>query len=212
MAYDTSYYDKQIKKYNTYADTVAQQQIGDAQKNAQSQLRQAYVQRMQNQQALEQNLAQAGIRGGMTESANLRLANMYGAQRGQINSDLSNSIQSINRSAEENKFNNQMSTESARQQYIENRGAEDRANAREDKIRKQEWAREDKQIAYERQQAKEQQAYERNTANYTAKYSKYFSEKDLKKALAKAKTPLERQIINARIGYVKSVKKGSKWT
>ena len=50
MAYDTSYYDDQIKKYNTYADTVAKQQIGDAQKNAQSQLRQAYVQRMQNQQ------------------------------------------------------------------------------------------------------------------------------------------------------------------
>ena len=190
MAYDTSYYDNQIKKYNEYADTVAKQQIGDAQKNAQSQLRQAYIQRMQNQQALNQNLAQAGIRGGMTETSNLRLANMYGTQRGQINSDLANSIQSINRSADENKFNNMMSTESARQQYVENRQAEDRANAREDA-----------QINYERQ-----------AAYFAAKYSKYFSESDLKKALKNAKTPLERQYINARLGYVKSVKKGSKWT
>lgn len=189
MAYDTSYYDDQIKKYNTYADTVAQQQIGDAQKNAQAQLRQAYVQRMQNQQALNQNLAQAGIRGGMTETSNLKLANMYGTQRGQINSDLANSITQINRSSEENKFNNQQSTESAKRQYIENRQAEDRANAREDAM-----------INYDRQ-----------TAQYTAQYSKYFSEKELEKALKNAKTPLERQIINARIGYVKSVKKGGRW-
>lgn len=189
MAYNTSYYDDQIKKYNTYADTVAQQQIGDAQKNAQAQLRQAYVQRMQNQQALTQNLAQAGIRGGMTETSNLKLANMYGQQRGQINSDLANSITQINRSSEENKFNNQQTTESAKRQYIENREAEDRANKRED----------------------EQINYDRLTANYTAQYSKYFSVKDLNKALKKAKTPLERQIINARIGYVQSVKKGGKW-
>ena len=189
MAYNTSYYDDQIKKYNTYADTVAQQQIGDAQKNAQAQLRQAYVQRMQNQQALTQNLAQAGIRGGMTETSNLKLANIYGQQRGQINSDLANSITQINRSSEENKFNNQQTTESAKRQYIENREAEDRANKRED----------------------EQINYDRLTANYTAQYSKYFSVKDLNKALKKAKTPLERQIINARIGYVQSVKKGGKW-
>ena len=197
MAYDTSYYDNQIKKYNEYADQRAAQQVSEAQKNAQSQLRQAYVQRMQNQQTLNKNLAQAGIRGGATETSNLRLANMYGTQRGQINSDLANTVLGINNTAEENKFNNMMNTESARRQYIENREAEDRANKREDAA-----------IAREL----EQQKYERDSAYYTAKYSKYFSEKELKKALASAKTPLEKQFINARLGYVKSVKKGSKWT
>ena len=197
MAYDTSYYENQIKKYNEYADNKAAQQVSEAQKNAQSQLRQAYIQRMQNQQALNQNLAQAGIRGGATETSNLRVANQYGAQRAQINSDLANTVLGINNTAEENKFNNMMNTESARRQYIENREAEDRANAREDAAIKREL---------------EQQKYERDSAYYTAKYSKYFSEKELKKALKAAKTPLEKQFINARLGYVKSVKKGSKWT
>lgn len=199
MAYN--YYDKQIKDYNAYADKVASQQIADAKKASTTQLRQAYINKLQSQRSLNNNLALAGIRGGATETSNLRLANNYGAQVSQINSDLANSIQSINQSTEENKFNNMMQTESARQQYNENLAAEQRANAREDK-----------QIAYERKQQKEQQKYDRLTANYTAKYSKYFSEKELKKALKNAKTPLERQVINARIGYVKSVKKGSKWT
>lgn len=200
MAYDTSYYDEEIKRYNQFADQQAAQQIEQAQKAAQGQLRQAYAQRMQNQKSLNQNLAMSGIRGGATETSNLNLMNQYGQQRSQINSDLANSVLGINTATAENKFNNMMQTESARREYIENREAEDRANAREDK-----------QIAYERKQLEEQQKEEKLTANYTAKYSKYFSEKKLKAALKKAKTPLEKRIINARIGYVKSVKKGGKW-
>lgn len=189
MAYDTSYYDDQIKKYNEYADKVAGQQIADAQKNQQAALKQAYIQRVQNQNKMNQNLAMSGIRGGMTETANLNLANQYGLARQAANTDYTNSLNSINQSTEENKFNNMLNTESARRQYIENREAEDRANARED----------------------EQINYERKTANYTAKYSKYFSEKKLQEALKKAKDPLEIQIINNRLGYVKAVNKGSKW-
>lgn len=189
MAYDTSYYDDQIKKYNEYADKVAGQNIAEAQKTQQSALRQAYINRLQSQNKLNQNLAMSGIRGGMTETANLNLANQYGQARQAANANYTNSVNSINQSTEENKFNNMMNTESARRQYLENREAEDRANARED----------------------EQINYERRTANYTAQYSKYFSEKELKKALAKATDPLEIQIINARLGYVKSVKKGGKW-
>lgn len=189
MAYNTSYYDDQIKKYNQYADTVAGQQIADAQKNQQTALKNAYIQRVQNQNRLNQNLAMSGIRGGMTETANLNLANQYGQARQAANSDYANQVTQINRSADENKFNNMLNTESARRQYIENREAEDRANAREDKMID----------------------YERRTANYTAKYSKYFSEDELKKALKKAKDPLEIQVINNRLGYVKAVKKGGKW-
>ena len=189
MAYDTSYYDDQIKKYNEYADKVAGQQIAEAQKNQQSALKQAYISRMQNQQRLNQNLAMSGIRGGMTETSNLNLANQYGQARNAANADYANSVNSINQQTEENKFNNMLNTESARRQYIENREAEDRANARED----------------------EQIQYERDTARYTAKYSKYFSVKKLKAARKKAKTALEKSIIDARIGYIRSVKKGDKW-
>ena len=175
MAYDTS-----------YADQRAQQQIGEAQKTQQSALKQAYINRLQNQQKLNQNLAMSGIRGGMTETANLNLANQYGQARAAANADYSNSVLGINNATEENKFNNMMQTESARRQYVENREAEDRANAREDQMI----------------------AYERRTANLTAQYSKYYSVDKLQERLKKTTDPLERQIINSRIGYLRSVAKG----
>ena len=198
---NTSYYNKQIKNYNAYADNMAKQQIATAKANQQAALKQAYVNRMQNQTALNNSLAVAGIRGGATETAGLNLANQYGQAVIAANSDYANAVNAINQTTAENKFNNQMQTESAKRQYIENRQAEARANKREDK-----------QIKYERKTAEEQKKYERKTADYTAKYSKYFSVDKLKKARKKAKTSLEKQIIDARIGYVKSVEKGDKWT
>lgn len=186
MAYDTSQYDELIKKYNTNADSNANRQIAQAKSSANDQLRQAYISNIQNQRQLKQNLAQSGIRGGMTESAQLNLQNQYGTQRGAVNSNLANQVTEINNTNLNNKNAYALETDSARRQYVENREAEDRANAREDSM-----------INYERQ-----------TANLTAKYSQYYSLDKLKTALKSAKTPLEQQIINARIGYITQHKKG----
>ena len=184
--YDTSAYDELIKKYNANVNADVAQQTNTAQANATNQLRQAYINNIQNQKQVAQNLATAGIRGGATESANVKLATAYGNNRASINSDLAGQLSSINQTAMQNKNAYALETDSARRQYIENRQAEDRANARED----------------------EQIKYQRNTDKFTAKYSKYYSEKELKKALKKAKTSLEKQIINARLGYIKSHSKG----
>lgn len=179
--------------YNQNVDSNANQQIAQAQSSAGDQLRQAYVNNIQNQRQVQNNLAKAGIRGGMTETANMNLANAYGNQRGQINSDMMNSINQINQTALQNKQQYALETDSAMREAFENREAEDRANAREDK-----------QIAKEDKLVKRQQ----NTEKFTAKYSKYYSVDKLKKLRKKAKTSLEKQIIDARIGFIRSHKKG----
>lgn len=184
--YDTSAYEKLKKDYNKIVDTDVNNQVASAQSNAQSQLRQAYVNNIQNQRQVAQNMAMAGIRGGATESANVKLATAYGNQRASINSDLTNTINSINQTAMQNKNQYALETDSAKRQYIENRQAETRANKREDK----------------------QINYQRKTENYTAKYSKYYDVDKLKKLLKKASSKLEKQIINARIGFIRSQKHG----
>ena len=185
-AYNTERYDDLIKRYNKQVDADTAQQIRTARSDADSKLRQAYVQNVQNQRALNHNLAQRGIRGGATQSAQLNLMNQYGANRNAINSDLSNTINAANQNAQSNKNAYALETESARSQYLENREAEDRANAREDA-----------QINYDRQ-----------TQMLTAQYSTMYDKKKLQKALESATSDLERQIINARLGYLMAHKKG----
>ena len=99
---NTSYYDNAIKTYTQQANTDRANQIGDAQKTQQANLRQAYVNRLQNERTLQNNLAQSGIRGGATETANLRLANTYGQARAAANADYANSVNSINRAIDQN--------------------------------------------------------------------------------------------------------------
>ena len=171
--------------YNASVDQDKNQQIIDATKSAQSQLRQAYVNRMQDQRTLANNLAMAGIRGGATETANMRLANQYANTRSGINNQLATSVNDINRTANQNKLAYQQDIDTKRQQYIENRQSEARQAAREDS------------------QLKRTQEIER----YTAWASKFFSEKKLRKQLKQARkagNTLKAQIINARIGYLNS--------
>lgn len=183
--YDTSAYDELKKRYNEQVDADTARQVSSAKSSAKEQLRQAYISNIQNQRQVAQNMAMAGIRGGATESANVKLATAYGNQRSAIGSDLAGSLSNINNTAMQNKNAYALETDSARRQYIENREAEDRANKREDS----------------------QIAYQRKTENYTAKYSKYYDEKKLKTLRKKAKTALEKQIIDARIGYLRQHKK-----
>lgn len=122
---DTSFYNNAINNYKAQAEQQRATQIGEAQKTQQSALKQAYITRAQNQQKLNENLARAGIRGGMTESANLNLANQYGQARAAANSDYSNSVNQINQATDRNIFDYQSDMESRAEEYRQNQ-----ANAR----------------------------------------------------------------------------------
>ena len=182
---NTAAYDNMSQNYAASVDSNTAAQIADATKSAQGQLRQAYVTRMQDQRNLADNMTRAGIRGGATETANLRLATNYANTRSGIQGQLSNSINEINRTANQNKLAYQQEMDAKKQQYIENRQSEARQAAREDS------------------QQKRTQDIER----YTAWASKYFSKKQLKKQLKKANksgNKIKAQIINARLGYLQS--------
>ena len=198
-----SAYDDLAKSYAASVDQDAQNQISDATKTAEGQLRQAYITRMQDQRTLNNNLATAGIRGGATETASLNLANQYGNTRNSINSNLASSITGINRTAAQNKLAYQQDIDAKKQAYIENRQSEARQAAREDLTNYRNRKDMLNQRQYERGQTKRQQRIEK----YTAQYSKYFSVKQLKKLL-KSKSvknnALAKQVINARIGYLRS--------
>lgn len=122
---DTSFYTNAVNQYAAQANKERQTQLGEAQKNQQSALKQAYITRLQNQQRLNNNLAQAGIRGGMTETANLNLANQYGQARAAANSDYTNSVNQINQSTDRNIFDYRMDMDSRAEEYRQNQ-----ANAR----------------------------------------------------------------------------------
>lgn len=193
---DTSSYDKMKQSYNASVDADSQAQIQKANQSAQGQLRDAYVQRVQNERKLADSLARSGIRGGTTETSNLRLANEYGRNVGTINTNLSNSVSEINRTAEQNKLAYAQELDAKRQQYLEDRQAEARQAAR-DQVN----------IDFEKEQTQRQQDYDR----YVAWASKFYDSKKLKAELKKAKAAgntLLVQAINTRIGYLKSHKKG----
>lgn len=117
---DTSFYNNAINNYKAQAEQQRATQLGEAQKTQQSALKQAYINRLQNQQKLNQNLAQAGIRGGTTETANLNLMNQYGQARASANTDYSNSVNQINQNIDRNIFDYQSDMESRAEEYRQN--------------------------------------------------------------------------------------------
>lgn len=193
--YDTSEYDNLYNAYATSVDQNLAAQKNEAQSSAASQLKQAYISRLQNERQLKDNLAASGIRGGATETSMLRLSNDYGNQRSAINTSLANSIKEYELAADQSKLAYKQDIDAKKLAYIENMAAEDRANAREDKLRKQDFAREDK---LRNQEKKETQQRE----YWTAKYGKVYNLNILKSNLKKAKTTTEKAIINARIAYL----------
>ena len=131
---DTSFYTNAINNYTTDANAERARQIGEAQKTQQSALKQAYITRLQNQQKLNQNLAQAGIRGGMTETSNLNLANQYGQARAAANTDYANSVNSINQSTDQNIRDYRSDMESRAEEYRQNTAQARWQAAREDSL------------------------------------------------------------------------------
>lgn len=194
----TSAYDKQYQMFQQQAEKNRATQLGEAQKTQQSALKQAYITRAQNQNRLNNNLAMAGIRGGMTETANLNLANQYGQARAAANADYANSANSINQSIDQSLADMRMDIESKREEYLQNQANARWQAAREDYANKFNAQREDENNKYQRQQAEVQRQTEYWSNYYINKYSGY-SKKDLKKAekdikarLNKAKTATER--------------------
>lgn len=191
---DTSYYNKAIKSYTQQANADRQVQLGDAQRTQQTNLRNAYVTRMQNERNLNQNLATQGIRGGMTETAGLRLASQYGNQVAAANSDYANSVNSINRAVDANIRDYTSDMQSRAEEYRQNQANARWQAAREDYANKFNAAREDANNRYERKAAETQRQTEYWSNYYINKYSGYNkknlkkAEKDIKAKLKKAKT------------------------
>jgi hypothetical protein len=195
---NTSYYDNAIKTYTQQANTDRANQLGDAQKTQQANLRQAYVNRLQNERTLQNNLAQSGIRGGATETANLRLANTYGQARAAANADYANSVTSINRAIDQNIADYTSDMNSRAEEYRQNLAQAKWQADRETAQARWQAAREDAANKYERTQAEKNRLTEYWSNYYINKYSGYSkkqltkAEKDIKANLAKAKTAGEK--------------------
>ena len=203
---DTSYYTNAAEKFKQQANANRATQIGEAQRQQQSNLRNAYVTRLQNQKAMNQNLATAGIRGGATETAGLRLASQYGQAVNAANSDYANSVNAINQNIDQSINDYTADMASRAEEYRQNQmnarwqaAREDYSNKyntrREDTINRWNAAREDVKNKYERKQAETQRQTEYWSNYYINKYSGYKkkdlkkAEKDIKAKLKKAKTP-----------------------
>lgn len=168
---DTSFYDNAINTYKQQQETNRQQQISDAGKTRDAALRQAYINKMQSQQNLNKNLAMQGIRGGATETSNLRLATNYGNQRAAANTDYANSVTSINRGIDQNVADYTSDMNSRAEEYRQN-------------------------LAQARWQAEREDATnEQNRltdywSNFYQNYYSGYSKKDAKKALKAAEAAL----------------------
>ena len=117
---NTDYYTKAVENYKKQQEQNRATQLAAAQKTQQSALKQAYITRLQNQQKLQQSLATSGIRGGATETANIRLANQYGLDRNNANTNYTGSVNDINRSIDQNISDYQSDMESRAEEYRQN--------------------------------------------------------------------------------------------
>lgn len=191
-------YDTQKTQFAAQAEKNRAAQLGEAQKQQQSALKQAYITKLQNQKNLNQNLAMSGIRGGATETANLNLMNMYGQSVGAANSDYANSVNTINQNIDQSIFDANMDIESRRSQALQDIANARWQAAREDYANKFNAKREDKNNAYQRKQAEKQRQTEYWSTYYINKYSGASdkqlkkAEKDIKAKLKKAKTANEK--------------------
>lgn len=189
---NTDYYKNAVNQYTQDANAERQRQIGEAQKTQQANLRNAYVNRLQNEQKLNRQLATSGIRGGMTETANLNLMNQYGQARSAANTDYANSVNQINTTTDQNIRDYRNDMESRAEEYLQNTAQARWQAEREDKTN--EVAR---QTEY--------------WSNYYTNYYSHYKKADAKKAvktleaqLAKTTDPIARIKIEQAISGAKA--------
>lgn len=189
---DTSFYNNAVNTYKQQQETNRQQQIADAGQTRDAALRQAYINKMQSQQNLNKNLTQQGIRGGATETSNLRLATAYGNQRAAANSDYANSVTSINRGIDQNIADYTSDMQSRAEEYRQNL-----AQAR--------WQAEREDATNEQNRLTDY--WSNFYQNYYSGYSKKDAKKALKTAeanLAKATSEAERIRIQQQIAGIQA--------
>ena len=167
-------YTKQKTDFAAQAEKNRATQLGEAQKQQQSALRQAYINRAQNQLSLNNNLAMSGIRGGATETSNLRLANQYGQAVGAANSDYANSVNAINQNIDQSIADFNMDVEARRAEAIQNQANAKWQAAREDYTNAYNIKREDENNKYQRQQAEVQRQTEYWSNYYINKYNHHY--------------------------------------
>ncbi|MFR6258342.1 MAG: hypothetical protein ACLULK_06145 [Anaerovoracaceae bacterium] len=184
--YDTSRYDKLYTDFEKKQKEDAEKQKVRTEEDYNKKLKDAYISRMENQKNLNDNLVKAGIRGGATETSNLKLTANYENNKKDIHKDKTRALQDIDDNANTNIFNYKQTNDAAKLSYIEQREAEDRQLA-QNKAEKQEAA---------------------NLDLLQAKYGGYYSISSLNSAYRAAKTTQEKAIIQARINYLNSYKKG----
>lgn len=189
---NTDFYKNAVNQYTADANAERNRQIGEAQKTQQANLRQAYVNRLQNEQRMNNNLARSGIRGGMTETANLNLMNQYGQARASANTDYANSVNQINTTTNQNIRDYRNDMDSRAEEYRQNLAQARWQAEREDKTN--EVAR---QTEY--------------WSNFYTNYYSGFSKKDANKAvkslttqLNKTSDPMERMRIQQAISGAKA--------
>lgn len=189
---NTDYYKNAVNQYTADANAERTRQIGEAQKTQQANLRNAYVNRLQNEQRMNNQLAMAGIRGGATETANLNLMNQYGQARSAANTDYANTVNQINTTTDQNIRDYRNDMDSRAEEYRQNLAQARWQAEREDKTN--EVAR---QTEY--------------WSNFYTNYYSGFSKKDANKAvknlsaqLKKTKDPMERMRIQQAISGAKA--------
>lgn len=144
MAYNTATYDKAITEYDKKmkADAAAAKKQKSAEFD--SQAKSAYISKMQNQRTLNNNLASSGIRGGASESSQLKIATNYENNRNQIAQQKSSALTDIDKNANDLMFNNRQTQLAAKQSYIQAREAEARQIAETKRQEKWQAAQTDK--------------------------------------------------------------------
>ena len=140
---DTSYYTNAVKNYTTQANKDRAAQVGEAQRQQDSSLKQAYLTKVQTQKALNDSMAVAGIRGGATETSNLKVNNQYATDRSAANATYANSVNQINQAIDQNIANYRSDMESRAEEYRQNLAQAKWQAAREDANNQWQAARED---------------------------------------------------------------------
>lgn len=186
-------YEAQTKRYddlyNEYAAKVAadkEKSKKRAEEDYNEKLKQLYISKMQDQKSLNENLTKAGIKGGATETSNLKLIANYQNNRNDTEKQKSRALEDIETQANDNLFNYKQTTDASKLSYIEQREAEER------------------QIA----QTKKENEEAAQTDLLTAKYAGVYSTATLNTAYKNAKTTREKAIIQARIAYLQAHAKG----
>ena len=185
---NTDYYTNAVDAYRKQQEQNRATQLAAAQKAQQSALKQAYITRLQNQQKLQQSLATSGIRGGATETANIRLANQYGLDRNNANTNYTNSVNDINRSINQNISDYQGDMESRAEEYRQNMAQAKWQADREDSLN-------------------EFNSVADYWNNYYTDYYSGVSKKNLNKYLKKAKTNYKKAKTNsAKLRYLQQIR------